>query len=132
MAVNQYVGSWTHEKSEGLDEFLKAMGVGSIKRKMATTVNPSFRVELDGNKIVIHQKLLMKAKRTVFEFDVERTDQNPLDGKDVQVTETMDGEHWNTKCSNGVTMARSIVDGKLIVKQTFEGVTFQRTFVKAK
>lgn len=97
MATKQYIGVWNHEKSENVDEFLKAMGVGSVKRKMATAMNPSFTVELDGNKLVIHTKVLMKSKRTVIEFGVERTEQNPLDGTNMQVVDTMDGEHWNTK-----------------------------------
>lgn len=96
MAINQFLGSWKLEKSEGMDEFLKAMDVGLVKRKLINSSSPTFTIELDGEKVKFTRKTVVMTREQIIEFGVERTENNPLDGKDVKVTDTMDGNVWNT------------------------------------
>jgi len=45
------------ESSEGFDEFMKALGVGAIKRRMAASVTPVNVIDIDENGMAINQSI---------------------------------------------------------------------------
>ncbi|PIK38830.1 putative fatty acid-binding protein-like 5-like isoform 3 [Apostichopus japonicus] len=96
MAVKQFLGEWKHEKSEGMDDFLKAMNVGFVKRNLAKSTSPTFIFEADGEKVKFTRQSVVMTQISMVEFGVERIEKNPIDGKDVRVTDTLDGDVWNT------------------------------------
>ncbi|KAJ8044627.1 Fatty acid-binding protein, brain [Holothuria leucospilota] len=98
MAAEKFKGTWTLEKSEGMDEFLKAMGVGTIKRKMVGSISPTLTITSEeGCDLKITQSTLIKTKVSCVEFGKERSEKSPLDDSELQVTDTLEDDGtWKT------------------------------------
>jgi len=46
-------GKWKLDRSENFDEFLKEMGVGMIKRQLASKASPTCEIGVEGDQVVI-------------------------------------------------------------------------------
>ncbi|XP_037799369.1 cellular retinoic acid-binding protein 1-like isoform X2 [Penaeus monodon] len=63
----QFEGRFQHERSENFDEFLKAIGVPLIPRKMVVASNPVVEVRRDGDTWTIRMNTLVRTVEYVFE-----------------------------------------------------------------
>ncbi|KAE9535580.1 hypothetical protein AGLY_007481 [Aphis glycines] len=79
------------DRSENFDEYMKALGVGMVKRTLANTIYPV--VELtknDDGKFVLSSNSTMKNFSIVFNLD-EEFDEETLDGRQVKAIIRQDG-----------------------------------------
>lgn len=63
----QFEGRFQHERSENFDEFLKAIGVPLIPRKMVAASNPVVEVRRNGDTWTIRMNTLVRTVEYVFE-----------------------------------------------------------------
>jgi hypothetical protein len=83
-------GKYKMESSEGFDEFMKALGVGLVMRKMANAASPSVEIsEKDGTYTM---KTITTFKTTEINFKLgEPFTETTADGRVVKSTITLDG-----------------------------------------
>jgi hypothetical protein len=48
-----FVGTWEFKSSENFDEYLKALGIGMIKRKIGASLKPTCVISKDGNTWIL-------------------------------------------------------------------------------
>ncbi|XP_017771642.1 PREDICTED: fatty acid-binding protein, muscle-like isoform X2 [Nicrophorus vespilloides] len=76
--------------SENFDEFMKAVGVGLVTRKMGNAVSPVVELKMDGDQYVLSSTSTFKNVVTKFKPGVEIDDETP-DGRKVKSTYNVNG-----------------------------------------
>lgn len=128
--MGDLAGVWKHEKNENFDEFLQAMKVGMIPRKMASKQSPTVTITQSGDDFTI----VTKGARTVeikFKVGEEYKENSPLEGKDFRMVASWDGKKLVTKNldkPDGAITIREVEGGKLIITQKIKDVTSRRFF----
>nr|BAN20204.1 allergen, putative [Riptortus pedestris] len=80
------------DKSEKFDEFMKALGVGLITRKMGNTVSPVVELTEDGGTYTLKSSSTFKNTVTTFKLGEEFEEDTP-DGRKVKSVITLDGDN---------------------------------------
>nr|BAN20163.1 allergen, putative [Riptortus pedestris] len=80
------------DKSENFDEFMKAIGVGMIARKMGNTVSPVVELTEDGGTYTLKSSSTFKDTELVFKLGEEFEEETP-DGRKVKSLITLDGDN---------------------------------------
>ena len=128
-----FSGTWKLEKDENLDEFLKAMGVGMIKRTAAAKMSPTLEITQNGDDFQVIMKTPLRNQEVKFKVGEEFTAQDPLQGKEMKMLATWEGDKQiikNVTDPDGVVVTRELEDGKLVQMQSKGGVTCKRIFKK--
>ncbi|OTF76976.1 Group 13 mite allergen-like protein (Lipocalin), partial [Euroglyphus maynei] len=88
----KFYGKYKLATSENFDNFLKEIGVGLMKRKLANTTYPSVEFFKDDNdNLIFKSHTVIKTSETKFKLG-EEFDEDRLDGKRVKsVVEFVDG-----------------------------------------
>ncbi|WAR03560.1 FABP7-like protein [Mya arenaria] len=79
-------GKWLLVKNEGFDEYLQAMGVGYIKRKLALSFNTTMEMIKEGEDSIRIITKSAKNMDTVIKIDEEKEEADPFDNKIKEVT----------------------------------------------
>merc|ERR1712127_982770 len=66
--MEKAVGVFQHEKSEGLNEYLTALGVPLVAKKMITSTNPEVTISQDNEQWTVKFKVLIKTNTVVFKL----------------------------------------------------------------
>lgn len=66
-----FIGTWTFESSENFEEYMKAVGVGMLQRKIGSTLKPTYHISKDGDTWVIKMESSVKSTETRFVDGVE-------------------------------------------------------------
>ena len=83
MASKDIVGKWQLTQSENFDEFMSALGVGYLTRKLGNASKPLVTVsQLGPREYEIKQESLVKTSATKFKID-EPFDETTADGRQV-------------------------------------------------
>lgn len=90
--MSAFVGSWKLSSSENFDEYLKAIGIGMIQRKMVEGVTPVQEVTVNGNNFVIKTITKIKNSEIAFTLDTE-FEETTLDDRKVKSTVTLVGDN---------------------------------------
>jgi hypothetical protein len=98
-------GTYKLYKSENFEEYMKAVGVGLVMRKMASTASPVSEITQNGDEWKIKTSTTFKTTEIKFQLGKE-FDEETADGRQCKSTITLDG------------------DNKMIHKQTCNGETF--------
>lgn len=84
-------GRYLMESSEGFDDFMKALGVGMIKRKLANSVIPINEIEIsDEGLYTIRTVTTVRTSEISFKLDEPFTE-DTIDGRKTQTTPTREG-----------------------------------------
>ncbi|WAR02870.1 FABP1-like protein [Mya arenaria] len=84
-------GKWTLVDTTGFDEYMKAVGVGMVMRKMAAAIKPTQIVEVEGDRWTI--KTLTTLKNTEIAFVLgEEFEEVTGDGRKLKTTVTLEGQ----------------------------------------
>jgi len=133
--MDAFVGSWTLDKNDNLDAFLKAVGMGAIKRGLAGKLPGSMTITaLAGGKYQVVVSNGPKTKEVDITFGVEYEDEGAEAGvkaKGVWTCEDgkMIGRFVTTK-GNKLTVTRQIVNGNMEQAMDWDGIVGKRIYKK--
>ncbi|CAG0901049.1 unnamed protein product [Cyprideis torosa] len=135
--VTKLVGTWRLKSSENFDEYLGAVGVGFMWRKLAATAKPDVIIEEKDGEWIITTKATFKT--TVLKFKLgEEFGEVRGDGKELQTTvEDVDGKLVQTQKAAGVNGEDSVItrelneDGIMLTTMAVGSVVCKREYTKA-
>lgn len=79
------------ETSENFEEYMKALGVGLIMRKMGNTISPTVELVKEGDEYVFNTTSTFKSSTIKFKPG-EEFDEETIDGRKVKSVCTFDGD----------------------------------------
>jgi len=106
--MDKAVGVFQHEKSEGMDEYLTAMGVPWMVRKVLANTSPTIEIVKEGDVWNLTFKVSLKTNKISFKIGEEFQESSPIDQTPQQCVAT-------------------IVDGNLVITNKTQQTS--RTFV---
>lgn len=124
-------GKYKMETSENFDEFMKALGVGMVMRKLGATAKPL--VELTESNGEWNMKTSTTMKTTELKFKLgQEVDETTQDGRECKTTFTMEGDKLIQiqKAVKGkdAKFVREFTDTEMIMTSECEGVTSKRIY----
>ncbi|XP_041379338.1 fatty acid-binding protein, liver-like [Gigantopelta aegis] len=130
----KFGGSWKMARSEKFEEYLEAMGVGIIKRTVASKLSPVLEISVEGDVVKVITKTTIKTLpvegKLGEEFDTETLGRHEKtvykfeDGKLIATSVPIDSKQ---KVS---VIERDIVDGELVQTMTVGDVVCKRYFCR--
>ncbi|XP_038074205.1 sodium/calcium exchanger regulatory protein 1-like [Patiria miniata] len=130
-------GTWHLARNEHFDEFLKASGIGFMKRKVITALHPTIEIKQEGEVFTFTSKTPMGNRVTSFTVGVEYPETNPLWGdKEHRVMPEWQGAKLVQKVVHGPddkldrSFEREIVDGELVITMRRGDKSCKRIFKK--
>ncbi|XP_006820239.1 fatty acid-binding protein, muscle-like [Saccoglossus kowalevskii] len=132
--MSQLVGKWKLDRSENFEEFLMAIDVGAIQRKVMSKVSPVTEITNDdqGNwKIEISTAI--KTNVSTFKLGEVFDDCSPSGGTRKAIA-SLEGDTLVVnphEDPEGATITREIVDGELVMTLAKGGAIAKRFFKKA-
>jgi len=130
----RFAGNWKMEKSENFDDFMKAVGVGLVMRKMGNSAKPSQHITIDGNMWTL--KTTSTFKNTEIKFGIgEQFDETTADGRKTKTVMTLEGDNKLVQTQEHkeypAVMTRELVDDDHMV-MTCEagGAVAKRSYVR--
>jgi len=110
------------ESSENFDEYMKALGVGFMMRKMGNTMVPTVEITEENGEIEF--KTITTFKTTIIKFKIgEPFEEETADGRKVTATLTMEG---NTLVHDQKGNKEK-EEKDSVIRRTFEGDTMTLT-----
>ncbi|XP_053693807.1 probable fatty acid-binding protein [Sabethes cyaneus] len=80
------------EKSEGFDDYMKALGVGMVLRKLGNSISPTVELLKEGDEYTFNT--LSTFKNTTIKFKLgEEFEEETVDGRKVKSVCTFDGDN---------------------------------------
>ncbi|XP_013781114.1 fatty acid-binding protein-like [Limulus polyphemus] len=127
--MSDLTGRFKFLSTENFEEFLKAVGVGMVMRKLGSTSKPTVEISKEGDKWKI--KTITTFKTTEIEFKLgEEFEETRMDGSVVKTTITQEGNKLIQKQlgDKEVTITREINDDELKVVCTVEDIVSTRIY----
>ena len=129
-----FSGSWAFQKAENYEEFLKALDLGFIKRKVALQMKPTLVFSFEGDEMRFQSNSAVKSSDVTYTLGGEQPDQAPTGDDGVQVWsiegEKMIGVFTFARNGNKIEICRTVVDGVLVQEMSFSGKSSTRFFKK--
>ncbi|XP_076045927.1 fatty acid-binding protein-like [Oratosquilla oratoria] len=124
-------GKYTLDSSENFDEFMKALGVGMVMRKLGNTSKPT--VELTEKDGEYHLKTSTTLKNSEISFKLnEEFDETTFDGRECKTTFTLEGnkltQTQKTDKGKDVIYIREFSEDQMVMECTCDGVTSKRVY----
>ncbi|XP_064087830.1 sodium/calcium exchanger regulatory protein 1-like [Macrobrachium nipponense] len=128
------VGKYKLETSENFDEFMKALGVGLVMRKMGNTATPSVEITLEDDTYSL--KTVTTFKTTEIKFKLgEEFEETTADGRVVKSTITLDGNKMThnqvgdkEKKEKDSLLTREFTDTEMIMECKVDDVVSKRVY----
>jgi len=127
------VGTWKVDRSENFDDFLKAMDVNFMIRKMASAAPVTVTIEFDGTHVTI-TTVTMKTLVMKFRLGEEFIFEHPMEGEQKTKID-LDGkvlkaESTSVKKGKRVTTEREVINGEMVTTIRVDNVKCVRYFKK--
>jgi len=127
-----FTGNYKLSKSDNFDEFLNALGIGLIKRKLAQSTSPTIEVTKDGEKWNVKTKSALKNTEVSFKIG-EEFEETRQDDVKVKSLVTQDGNKWTQvqtplDSDKVVTIVREFGDKQLTTTATVGAVSSVRIY----
>jgi len=127
-------GTYKLDHSENFDEFMKALGVGMVMRKMANAATPVVTITKDGD--TYHYKQATTFKTTEMKFKLgEEFEETTGDGRLVKSTITLEGDTLKhkqvgdaSKKEKDSTMDRTFTDTHMNMVCTVDDIVCKRNY----
>merc|ERR1712055_417495 len=132
--ADKILGTFNLTDSENFDEFMKALGVGLVMRKMGNSAKPSVTFTLEGATYTMKTSSTLKSFEVKFQLG-KPFQEGTMDGREAETTFTLDGNVLTqvqkpTK-GNSVTYTRTFTDTEFIMVCECDGVKSTRTYKRA-
>ncbi|XP_014663587.1 PREDICTED: fatty acid-binding protein, brain-like [Priapulus caudatus] len=89
----QFCGKWKLAKTENFDEYMKALGVNFVLRKMAATASPVTEITYEDGVFTVTTTTTFKTN--IFKFKMgEQFEEQTGDGRNCESSVTQDGNKW--------------------------------------
>jgi len=89
--ASPFVGVWNLESSNNFDEYMKAVGVGMIMAKLASTAKPKLTISIgEDDTWTLKSETTFKTAKIDFKLGVE-FDETTADDRKMKTTMTLDG-----------------------------------------
>jgi len=127
-----FVGVWKLESSENFDDYMKAVGVGSIMAKLASTAKPVMTISVsDDGTWTLKSETTFKTTKIDFKLGVE-FDETTGDDRKMKTTITLDGNKLiqDQKGDIPSVIIREVDGNKLITTCKAKEVVSTRTYHK--
>ncbi|XP_068218255.1 sodium/calcium exchanger regulatory protein 1 [Palaemon carinicauda] len=128
------VGKYKLETSENFDEFMKALGVGLVMRKMGNTATPSVEITLEGDTYSLKTITTFKTTEIKFKLD-EEFEETTADGRVVKSTIKLDGNKLihnqvgdKEKKEKDSLLTREFTDTEMIMECKVDDVVSKRVY----
>ncbi|KAF7691199.1 fatty acid-binding protein, heart-like [Silurus meridionalis] len=127
-----FIGKWRLTSSEKYDEYMIAIGVGQVTRKMSNAATPINTISMDGELIKISTSTTFKNTEIMFKLG-EEFNETTADGREVKSLVTLDGnklihvQKWDDK---ETSLVREVNGDSLTLTLTFGDVVSTRSFMK--
>lgn len=122
------------DKSENFEEYMKALGVGLIMRKMGNQVYPTVELIKEGDSYTLNTTSTFKSSSIKFK-EGEEFDEVTVDGRNVKSTCTFEGEnkllHEQKDSKDGTLVSkisREFNAHEMIAEMTAGEVVCKRTY----
>nr|AAL68638.1 cellular retinoic acid/retinol binding protein [Metapenaeus ensis] len=130
----KFEGKFRMESSENFDEFMKALGVGLVMRKMGNAATPTVEITKDGDTYSL--KTVTTFKTTEIKFKLgEEFEETTADGRVVKSTVTMDGNklvHKQTgdkeKKEKDSILTREFSDDQMLMECKVDDIVCTRVY----
>ena len=86
-----FEGKYKLKSSEHFDEYMKAVGVGMVTRKMANAATPVVEITINGDEYTLKTVTSFKTTEIKFKLGTE-FEEKTADGRTVKTTFTKDGD----------------------------------------
>ena len=128
-------GRYLMESSENFDDFMKALGVGMIKRKLANSVIPINEIEIaDSGEYTIRTVTTVRTSEIVFKLNEPFTE-DTIDGRKTQTMPTrignflkLDQKGDKSKGEKDSVMTRDLVGDIITMKLIVDNVVCTRIY----
>ncbi|XP_043196390.1 sodium/calcium exchanger regulatory protein 1-like [Amphibalanus amphitrite] len=132
------IGKWKMESSENFDEYMKALDVNVMLRKMASTASPTVEISEQGGTFQLTTCTAFKTTTITFRLG-EQFNEETADGRKVKSTMTWeDGtlvhdQKGDTEKGQKDTVLRRTFDGDtMTLKCTVDDITATRVYKREK
>ncbi|KAJ8982593.1 hypothetical protein NQ317_005065 [Molorchus minor] len=130
--VDEFLGKkYKLSSSENFDDFMKALGVGLVTRKMGNAVSPEVELQKEGEEYVLSSKSTFKNVTIRFKPGVE-FDQETPDGRKVKSVITVDGNslHEIQKNPDGkdTVIDRTFSNDEVKMVMAYDNITATRIY----
>jgi len=129
-----FEGKWKLESSENFDEYMQALGVNFMLRKVAATAKPAMIITRSGDVYTIKSESSVKNTEFSFKFG-EEFDETTADGRKSKSTITKDSDKkWThvQKSDPPSTMVRELTDDDtIVVTCVAKDVTSKRVYKRS-
>lgn len=119
------------DSSENFDEFMKALGVGLVMRKLGSTTKPTVELINNDGQWTLKTSTTMKTTEIKFKID-EEFDETTYDGRECKTKFTIeDGklvQVQNAVKGKSAKYVRSFTDTEMIMISECDGVTSKRIY----
>ncbi|KAK8743640.1 hypothetical protein OTU49_001180 [Cherax quadricarinatus] len=127
-------GKYKMESSENFDEFMKALGVGLVMRKMGNAATPTVEITKDGDFYTM--KTITTFKNTEVKFKLgEEFAETTADGRDVKSTITLEGNKMThnqkgdpEKKEKDSVLIREFTDSEMIMECKVDDIVCKRVY----
>merc|ERR1712055_322634 len=92
LKMAKLAGKWKLESTDNFDNFMKAVGVGMVMRKMGGAAKPSQEISINGDTWTIKTISTFKNTEITFQLGVE-FDETTADGRKMKTTCTVEGDN---------------------------------------
>lgn len=110
--MSQFLGRWKLESTENFEEYMKAVGVGMVLRKVGSTMKPDLVISKEGDDWKLRTESTFKTTEINFKLDTE-FDEETADGRKVKTTMSLVGENKLIQSQKGdvdTVLNREITD----------------------
>ena len=120
---------YTLDKSEGFDDYMKALGVGMFTRMIGNSVSPTVELVKKGDEFSLITTSTFKNTTIKFKLG-EEFEEETIDGRIVKTVVTMDGNKLiqEQKGDKPSTIIRDFNDSQMIATMTVGDVKCTRWY----
>jgi len=115
--ANKFLGMWQLETSENFDEYMKAVDVGFMMRKLGALAKPNLSISLDGDVWTLKGITTFTTSEAVFKLN-EEFEETTADGRKVKTTFTLQDDGKLIQEQKGKvasTITRELLDENTLV-----------------
>ncbi|XP_045595143.1 sodium/calcium exchanger regulatory protein 1 [Procambarus clarkii] len=127
-------GKYKMESSENFDDFMKALGVGLVMRKMGNAATPTVEISLEDDVYTMKTTTTFKTTEVKFKLG-EEFEETTADGRNVKSTITLEGNKMihnqkgdEEKKEKSSVLTREFTDTEMLMECKVDDIVCKRVY----